>query len=91
MDKVISARLDESAVEAMDRAAKRLGITKKEFLESAIRLRVRDIERDEGIDVWEETSGAWSRDEPAEATRQEARRAFERSFRRHHDAGSEGR
>lgn len=83
MDKVFSARLDETAIEEMSRSAKRLGMTKKEFLESAIRLRVRDVEKSTGTDVWEETCGAWARDESVDSTRQRSRAAFEASLRRH--------
>jgi hypothetical protein len=83
MDRVFSARLDEAAIEEMSRAAKRLGVTKKEFLESAIRLRLRELEQASGTDVWAETLGAWSRDEPPETTRTRSRAAFESSYRRH--------
>jgi hypothetical protein len=84
LDKVFSARLDVAAIDALTRAAKRLGMTKKEFLESAIRLRVRQVEEADGSDVWEETSGAWQREETVETTRKRARSAFEKGFRRHH-------
>jgi antitoxin component of RelBE/YafQ-DinJ toxin-antitoxin module len=84
MDKVFSARLDESAIEEMTRVAKRLGMTKKEFLESAIRLRARDLDAKSGTDVWEETCGAWARDEDPAGTFARSRQEFEAAFRRHH-------
>lgn len=90
MDKVFSARLDPEAIAEMSRAAKRLGMTKKEFLESAIRLRVRELEGEAGTDVWEETLGAWERDESPEATSRRARAAFERSFRRRRPPSRKG-
>lgn len=82
MDKVFSARLDEGAIAEMSRVAKRLGMTKREFLESAIRQRVRELEGEADTDVWQETLGAWERDESSHATARRARSAFERSFRR---------
>lgn len=84
MDKVFSARLDESALQEMTRVAKRLGMTKKEFLESAIRLRAQDLDAKDGTDAWEQTSGAWTRSEAPAATRARSRKAFEAAFRRHH-------
>ncbi len=84
MDRVFSARLDEAAIEDMSRASKKLGITKKEFLESAIRLRVREVERAARTDLWQETCGAWARDETPDVTRSRSRRTLEASFRRHH-------
>ncbi len=84
MDKILSARLDEAVIAEMDRTVKRLGVTKKAFLESAIRARVAEIERATGADVWDETFGAWARDEPVAATRDRARATFERSYRRRH-------
>lgn len=48
MDKVFSARLDERAIQEMTRVAKRLGMTKKEFLESAIRLRAQHLDAQTG-------------------------------------------
>ena len=84
MDKVFSTRLDEQMIEEMERVAKRLGITKKEFLESAIRLRARALDAQSDSDVWAATSGAWVRPEAAAGTFQAAREVFEASFRRHH-------
>lgn len=84
MDKVFSARLDERAIQEMTRVAKRLGMTKKEFLESAIRLRAQHLDAQTGTDLWAETSGAWARDESSAVTSARSREAFEASFRRHH-------
>ena len=39
MDTVISARIDSSVAETLDREARRLGITKKRYLEDAINLK----------------------------------------------------
>jgi len=84
LDKIISARLDPAAVDEMNRAARRLGVTKKRFLEEAIRLRAQQIVSGAAGDVWAETSGAWRRNEPVSTTVRRSRRAFNRAFNRHH-------
>ena len=82
MDKIFSARLDETTLHEMNRAARRLGITKKRFLEEAIRLRTQQAGA--GADIWAETLGAWKRREAPEESIAAARRAFRKSFERHH-------
>jgi predicted transcriptional regulator len=44
MDRVVSARLDADLVERMDRAAKLLGMSKRQFLEEAIAAKAADAE-----------------------------------------------
>ncbi len=82
MDKVFSTRLDESIIEELDRAVRRLKTTKKQFLKEAITLRVAAAANGRD-DVWSETCGAWDRKETASVTVTRARRAFERSMHRH--------
>jgi hypothetical protein len=84
MPKVLSARVDESAIDELERTAHQLGISKKQFLEEAIRLRARQAEREGVKDVWSVTLGAWKRRESAKTTVRAARKAFNDSFRRHH-------
>ena len=83
MDKVLSVRVDESAIDELDRAARRLGLSKKRLVEEAIRLRVREAKQDDATDVWAETSGAWQRREPASQTVRKARRAFTAAIERY--------
>lgn len=77
MDKVFSARLDEAVLSELDQVVRRLGMTKREFLEQAIRDRVRKLTAEHESDVWSATSGAWTRRESAAATVRRARRAVE--------------
>jgi len=84
MQKILSARLDESALNDMDRATRKLGISKRQFLEEAIRLRVQGLAREGGTDVWADTLGAWRRQERPATSVREARAAFEHAFERHH-------
>jgi hypothetical protein len=83
MDRVFSTRLSEKVLGELERVTRRLGITKKEFLEEAIQLRAAQLEADAGQDVWSETLGAWKRDEPPSEIAATSRQEFERSFDRH--------
>ncbi len=75
-----------AVVDEMDRTVRRLGVTKKQFLEEAIKLRVSQADAEGQADVWDETLGAWVREEPPEATVERARRRFRESFQRRHRA-----
>jgi hypothetical protein len=83
MDKVFSTRLDETIVDELTRMSRRLGISKKQLLEEAIRLRAGRASAG-AADVWAETCGAWRRRETPAATIRKTRRAFEAGMQRHH-------
>jgi hypothetical protein len=83
MDKVISARLDESAIVEMERVTRQLGMTKKRFLEEAIHGHVQRLAASSAKDVWSETSGSWKRREAVAATVKKAREAFSAAYKRH--------
>lgn len=82
MQKIFSARIDEALLNEMDRVTRRAGMTKRQFLEEAIRARARDLSAAPGADVWEETRGAWKRREGGATTLRKARAAFQRSIER---------
>ncbi len=84
MDRVVSARIDEAVVDEMERVTRQLGLTKKQFLEDAIRSRARKLSAKGMEDVWSATLGAWKRTEKAETTLRRGKKAFRVSFRRHH-------
>jgi predicted transcriptional regulator len=83
MDKVLSVRVDETAIDELDRAARKLGVSKKQLVEEAIRLRVRETNQDDATDVWAETCGAWKRRESAGQLVRKARRVFTAAMERH--------
>jgi predicted transcriptional regulator len=83
MDKVFSTRISERVLHELDRLCQRLGRTKKQVIEEAIRLRAASAENG-GRDVWAETCGAWERREKPEKTVQRSRKALESSMTRHH-------
>lgn len=87
MQKIFSTRLDEATLNEMERVTRRLGISKRRFLEEAIQQRARHLVSEREADVWAETLGAWQRKEPAGTTVRRARREFQRGFERHHQAG----
>ena len=58
MQKIFSTRLDEANLNEMERVTRKLGMSKRQFLEEAIQLRVERLSRDEQGDVWGETLGA---------------------------------
>jgi hypothetical protein len=84
MQKVFSARLDESVLDEMERVTRKLKITKRRFLEEAIHRHAVELTGKEGSDVWTETLGAWKRREKPATTIRRARAAFESGFSRHH-------
>lgn len=84
MQRIFSARLDEAALDEMERVTQKLKMTKRQFLEEAIHLRARQLAEEEGGDIWSETLGAWNRREKGETTIHKVRKEFERSFGRHH-------
>ena len=84
MDKVFSARLDETVIDELSRCARQLGVSKKQFLEEAIHLRAGQAGAAAGADVWSETAGAWKRGEPVTSTVRKARNEFRGAFLRHH-------
>jgi hypothetical protein len=84
MQKIFSTRLDEAVLNEMDRVTRRAKMTKKQFLEEAIRARARELSAAPGPDVWDETRGAWKRRERPATTVKVARTVFRRSIERHH-------
>jgi hypothetical protein len=86
MQKIFSTRLDESTLNEMERVTRKLGMSKRQFLEEAIQLRVERLSRDEQGDVWRETLGAWRRRESGATTIRRARQAFRHAFERRHRA-----
>ena len=82
MDKILSARVDESIVRQLGRLAQKLHTTKKAVIEAAILSYEEKAETEKGIDIWEETLGAWKRREPPGETVKQVRQAFRESMKR---------
>lgn len=82
MDKILSARVDESVVVRIGDLAKRLGTTKKAVIEEAIRAYAERIDAEASVDVFDLTAGAWQRDESPEETVKAAREAWRKNWDR---------
>ena len=86
MDKILSARIDDSKLRVLDELSKRLHKSKKSILEEAIEQYARD-KKDEGFEILKETSGCWNRKESASETAEKVRGRFSESFSRHRNEG----
>ena len=83
MDKILSARVDESVVNRIGSLARRLHTSKKKIIETAIEAYATQVDEADGFDVFKHTCGAWRRKESARETVAGARKAFQRSMQRH--------
>lgn len=83
MDKVFSARIDESVVALIDALSRQLRVPKKRVIEDAVRAYSQGPETGGEVDVFSETCGLWERPEPAGKTVEDARTRFSESMRRH--------
>ena len=83
VDKILSARLDESVVNRIGSLARRLHTSKKKIIETAIEAYAAQVDKAQDFDVFEHTCGAWRRKESARETVAKARKAFQRSVQRH--------
>ncbi|MBN1420559.1 MAG: CopG family transcriptional regulator [Planctomycetes bacterium] len=82
MDKVFSARVDESTVARIEVLARKLGKTKKQIVEEAIDQYGERVGAGRSTDILEQTCGAWKRPGSAGETVEKARKAFRDSMTR---------
>ncbi len=84
MDKILSARVDESVVQQIALLAAELNMTKKAVIESAIKHYSEQKGMEKKINIFAKTCGAWQREETAQQSISAARLAFNKSMKRHH-------
>lgn len=72
----MTTRLSDEAIDELDRGAKSRGMTKRQFLEEAIRLRAKQDEREVWLAAVRSAAGSMQRDEPVEETVANMRRAW---------------
>ena len=84
MEKIFSARIDDSVLLLLDALSKKLKKSKKRIIEEALDLYARDLSGEKGIDIIAETSGCWNRDETPGETVARTRKAFSNNFKRNH-------
>jgi hypothetical protein len=82
MDKIVSARIEESVAALLDALARKLGKSKKSILEEALRGYAEKAEKGPSLDLLDETWGAWKRSEAPSATARHARKSFRASLAR---------
>jgi hypothetical protein len=82
MDKILSARVEESVVNRIGWLARRLHTSKKKVIESAIEAYASKVDKEQDLDVFEETCGAWRRRESPARVVETARKAFRNSMQR---------
>jgi predicted transcriptional regulator len=80
MDKIISARVDESVARRIGDLALRLRTSRKRVIERAIDMLACSVEDPAQDDAYTRTFGAWKRAGSAESTVAEARRTFRKSL-----------
>jgi len=83
MDKVLSARVEESIVSRIGALAHELQTTKKRVIEEAVRLYSDKLSESHDFDIFDRTFGAWKRKGSATESVKKSRRAFQRSMMRH--------
>ena len=83
MDRVLSARVDESIVERISGLARQLHVSKKSVLERAVKALAEKVEAEGQGNVLDQTFGAWRRRESVGQTVKRARAAFQQSMERH--------
>lgn len=83
MDKIFSARVDESIIRQIGYVAQKLHTTKKAVIEAAILAYAEKTEIGGKVDILEETFGAWKRRGSPEETVKKARKIFHDAMKRH--------
>jgi len=83
MDRIISARIDEAVIERIGLLATQLKKSKKAVIEEAIRRYADTIEANQGVDILDQTLGAWQRRESEAQTVAKIRNAFRRGQERY--------
>lgn len=82
MDKVFSARIDESVAALINSLAHQLHSTKKQVVEQAIELFASKVEHEQEAGILEQSFGAWKRNEDTQETVEASRAAFRESMER---------
>jgi predicted transcriptional regulator len=87
MDRVMSARIDDSVFNLIERLARERKLTKKRIIEEAIKDYWGKIHTHKDADFFQDSFGAWKRDEPVDTTIRKSKEAFNQSIKRHHLSG----
>jgi hypothetical protein len=83
MDKILSARVDETTIRKIGLLAQKLKKTKKAVIEEAIRSYADQTVSSQSSDILGQTCGAWNRTESPQETVIRIREGFRKSLERH--------
>ncbi|MBD3345525.1 MAG: hypothetical protein GF401_10725 [Chitinivibrionales bacterium] len=83
MDRIFSARIDDAVYRKINNLSSKMHTSKKKIIEKAVTLLGKHFEEDKHTDVFDETCGAWKRDEKIDKTMEKAKAAFNESMKRH--------
>ena len=83
MDKILSARVDETILNKIAFLAQKLHVSKKKVIEGAVEMYAQKLESAGDINVFQQTCGAWQRKETIEQTVSQVRGRFKQSMERH--------
>ena len=82
MDRIFSARINDSIAMKINELSLKMHVSKKSVIEKAIDLLMQNFQKNSDSDVFDETCGAWKRDESPDETVSRIRNAFKESMRR---------
>ena len=83
MDKILSARINETVLNKISLLSQRLHTTKKNIIETAIQLYAQKTELGKEFDVLEQTCGAWQRKGSITENIMQTKSAFRKALMRH--------
>lgn len=83
MDKILSARVDESVIKRIGALSRKLRTTKKSVIEAAVQAYAEKTEQGNGTDPLVQTHGAWKRAESPVETLRRAKTVFRTAMERH--------
>jgi hypothetical protein len=83
MDKILSARVDETTIRKIGLLAQKLKKTKKAVIEEAIRSYADQSGSGQAMDILDQTCGVWNRPESPRETANRVREEFRKSMERH--------
>jgi predicted transcriptional regulator len=83
MDRILSARISDKIVKQINNLSQKMHTSKKAVIEKAIELLGRKLESEQGLDVFDQTCGAWNRKESAADIVKQAKTAFRKSMHRY--------
>jgi predicted transcriptional regulator len=83
MDRILSARIDDTIYRKINDLSLKLHTTKKSVIEQAIDLLGRNIQEERKSDIFSDTCGTWEREETPDETVKNVRSVFNHSMKRH--------